>query len=228
MEQKRENRLSDFVLQRIQSAIVSGEFQKGELLPSEREMSIAYGVGKSSVREAIKMLQVLGIVDSAQGKGTYLRAPDAPLVIRPLLLKLLMMREDLFSLYEFRKACAKSVISLAAAKANEKALEEAKKAFSRLESSVNLSDSEREKADLCFHQSIIEAADNVFISNVGQLAIDLCMPYLSLRRDPERRKEEVEAHRRVLEMVCSGDLSELEEAVSDMLRDLELGQEEAG
>ena len=50
MELRRENTLSQLVLDSIQNSIRDGEFKPGELLPSEREMSERYGVGKSSIR----------------------------------------------------------------------------------------------------------------------------------------------------------------------------------
>ena len=62
-EIKKDGTLSQLVLENIQNSIRDGEFRPGSTLPSEREMSERYKVGKSSVREAIKMLQVLGVVD---------------------------------------------------------------------------------------------------------------------------------------------------------------------
>ena len=94
MELRRENTLSQLVLDSIQNSIRDGEFKPGELLPSEREMSERYGVGKSSIREAIKMLQVLGVVESAQGKGTYLKESIGPQILRPLLLDMMLQRSS--------------------------------------------------------------------------------------------------------------------------------------
>ena len=116
MELRRENTLSQLVLDSIQNSIRDGEFKPGELLPSEREMSERYGVGKSSIREAIKMLQVLGVVESAQGKGTYLKESIGPQILRPLLLDMMLQRSSAEELYEFRLMFEQAYMSLAAAK----------------------------------------------------------------------------------------------------------------
>ena len=99
MNLKRENTLSHLVLQNIQNSIRDGEFKPGECLPSERELAERYGVGKSSIREAVKMLQVLGVVESSQGRGTYLRESLGPQIFRPLLLDMMLQRSSAEELY---------------------------------------------------------------------------------------------------------------------------------
>ncbi len=69
MNLKRENTLSQLVLENIQNSIRDGEFKPGECLPSVRELAERYGVGISSIREAIKMLQVLGVVSLHREKA---------------------------------------------------------------------------------------------------------------------------------------------------------------
>ena len=102
MTLKREGTLSQLVLESIQESIRDGEFRPGEALPSERELAERYGVGKSSIREAVKMLQVLGVVETAQGRGTYLRRSVGPQILRPLLLDMMLLRTSADELYEFR------------------------------------------------------------------------------------------------------------------------------
>lgn len=102
MTLKRESTLSQLVLESIQESIRSGEFRPGEALPSERELAERYGVGKSSIREAVKMLQVLGVVETAQGRGTYLRRSAGPQMLQPLLFDMTLQRENAGELYDFR------------------------------------------------------------------------------------------------------------------------------
>jgi len=65
--------LSDAVAERIQSAILDGEFQPGERLPPERKLAERLQVNRSSVREALKRLQQLRLIDIQQGSGIRVR-----------------------------------------------------------------------------------------------------------------------------------------------------------
>jgi len=65
--------LSDAVAERIQCAILDGEFQAGERLPPERELAEQLNVNRSSVREALKKLQQLRLIDIQQGSGIRVR-----------------------------------------------------------------------------------------------------------------------------------------------------------
>ena len=119
MNLRRENTLSQLVLENIQNSIRDGEFKPGECLPSERELAERYGVGKSSIREAVKMLQVLGVVESSQGKGTYLRQSLGPQIFRPLLLDMMLQRSSAEELYEFRVIFDIAALKLAITKATQ-------------------------------------------------------------------------------------------------------------
>jgi DNA-binding FadR family transcriptional regulator len=65
-------KLFERVIQQIQSDITDGKFIAGEKIPSEAELMNRYHVGRSTIREAIKMLSISGILKVQQGSGTYL------------------------------------------------------------------------------------------------------------------------------------------------------------
>ncbi len=64
----RNESLSEKVILWFQEELLKGNFHPGEELPSERELCETLGIGKSSIREALKMLQMAGIVSISQGK----------------------------------------------------------------------------------------------------------------------------------------------------------------
>jgi len=118
MNLRRDN-LSQLVLENIEASIRDGKFKPGCMLPSEKDMSDMYNVGKSSVREAIKMLQVLGVVDSFQGRGTYLRESIGPQILKPILYDMMLQRSNAEELYEFRLMFDIAYISIAIQKATD-------------------------------------------------------------------------------------------------------------
>lgn len=213
---RRENTLSQLVLENIQKSIRDGEFKPGECLPSERELADRYGVGKSSIREAIKMLQVLGVVESSQGKGTYLRESLGPQIFRPLLLDMMLARSNAEELYEFRLIFDIAALKLAVTKAGpeEKALLREKfyeyKALSEEHlSAADISDQE-------FHKIILNTTQNQFIIKMGTLVMELCRPY-SKRGNDVLDKTVMDNHEKIMEIFCSGDTTGIEQAVRNSL-----------
>jgi GntR family transcriptional repressor for pyruvate dehydrogenase complex len=72
---------SVLALEQLVEMITSGEVGPGDRLPTERNLTTRLGLSRSTVREAIRSLELLGVVDSRQGDGTYVRKLDASLVL---------------------------------------------------------------------------------------------------------------------------------------------------
>src|SRR4051794_40708045 len=79
---------------KLMEYIFSGSIQPGEKLPAERQLSESLGVGRSAIREAIKALTVLGILEVKQGYGTYLKRIDSTLLTRSIEWGLLLGEKD--------------------------------------------------------------------------------------------------------------------------------------
>jgi GntR family transcriptional repressor for pyruvate dehydrogenase complex len=215
MNLRRDN-LSQLVLENIEASIRDGQFKPGSMLPSEKEMSDMYSVGKSSVREAIKMLQVLGVVESIQGRGTYLRESIGPQILKPVLYDMMLQRSNAEELYEFRLMFDIAYISIAIRKATECEKQSAREKFYEYRELCRLHDPEADRVDLEFHRVILDATKNQFIIKIGNLIMELCHSYM--RKGNAIFDETVmENHEKLMEMFCSGDLNGLPEVVMNSL-----------
>ena len=220
-ELRRGNNLSELVLEKIQQSIQERRFRPGELLPSEKEMSEQYGVGKSSVREAIKMLQVLGVVESVQGKGTYLKESLGSPVLMPLLYELMLQKSTAEEMYEFRLMFDMAYMRIATLKATEEDKTLAQKRFFEYLScyKANISTTE---ADLSFHKAMLNATKNQFIINIGTLIMELCNPYFS-DSSHAVSDEVMSFHEDMLKAFCSGDTGKaMEDAVIGCMKQFKL------
>ena len=216
MTLKREGTLSQLVLESIQESIRDGEFRPGEALPSERELAERYGVGKSSIREAVKMLQGLGVVETAQGRGTYLRRFVGPQILRPLMLDMMLLRTSAGELYEFRLFFDRAYIRLATERATEDQKRRAREAFDGLSRAQREGLQGAEEFDRDFHRAILEATGNSFIIKTGLMIMELCRPHM-VRSSHTLDETALENHGKILEIFCSGDTTELDEAVEKSL-----------
>src|SRR3954468_23193055 len=106
--------LPDQIAARVIALITERHLKAGDRLPPERELAQAMGVSRSSLREALRALSLLGVTEMRHGDGTYLTAlrPDA--LMRPVGLVLSLSDAGLQQLFEARKLVEPGLAALAA------------------------------------------------------------------------------------------------------------------
>jgi GntR family transcriptional repressor for pyruvate dehydrogenase complex len=116
---EREQRLYERVTDRILALIKDDTWQTGDRLPPERELADAFGVSRTVVREAIKVLEAQGILETVTGSGVYVRAPDSSIVSRSLqtYIQLLHLDDIDLRLAEIRRVLEVEIAALAAERA---------------------------------------------------------------------------------------------------------------
>ena len=86
--------LSDEIVERIIVLISDKVLKPGERLPSEKDLASQFGVGRTTIREALRSLAVLGIVDGRVGEGTYVSSTNRRYLEKALQWGLLIDRKD--------------------------------------------------------------------------------------------------------------------------------------
>lgn len=167
------------VIDRIKEAMLAKELRPGDYLPSENELTRSLGVGKTSVREAIKMLEAMGIVEIRQGHGTYIPINPAPDSISPLTFQLILEQATNEHLIELRSIFEPAYTLLAMRKATEEDLLYAKEAIDLFEEKIQKGTQTAED-DLLFHERILECTHNPFIIRIGNTIHQLFRVSVSL------------------------------------------------
>ena len=166
--------LSEQVLYRIQSAILSGRIKPGDFLPSEREMAEQFGVGKSSVREAVKMLQVLGILEPKPGKGPRVRESIGSNAMTPMLLQLILSNAPQADLYEFREMFEEAYTVVALRKIQDSDFDLLKEKLQACKA-CEQAGLPSLKEDFDFHLAVLNVTRNPYIIQVGTMLMQLFM-----------------------------------------------------
>ena len=91
------------VMSRIKDLIASDQYRPGDKLPTEQELAARFGVGRSSIREAMKVFQYLGVLESKTAKGTFIR-DRANISLEAITWALLLGDDDLLDVFELREA----------------------------------------------------------------------------------------------------------------------------
>ena len=98
--QIRPHKISEEIVNQIKSLIKDGKLQPGQKLPPERTLADLLGVGRSSLREAINILEALGFVEIRNRKGIFVRPVSSPIISDPLRQILEEDKSKLYELYE--------------------------------------------------------------------------------------------------------------------------------
>lgn len=165
LEQLRRRSAMEHVVDQIVSSILTGKIDAGEKLPPETELMRQMGVGRSSVREAIGALTLIGILVIRPGKGTYVNEHPEDFLAKPLSWGMPLGSARIQELIEARSIIEEGIALLAAQRANEADIEEAKRYLVKERNSRgNLR--QLTNAGMSFHNSLAKATHNDLLINI--------------------------------------------------------------
>lgn len=203
----RRGRLPQQVMEGIQRLLADGTFSPGDRLPTESALARTFGVGRNSVREAVRQLEMLGVVEVRQGEGTFVRKLDATSVVEPFRAILALSASSTRQVLEFRTVLEPGIAALAAEHATGAQIERMARA---LERKVALQESGDATAvleeDLDFHLALAAGAGNPLVLGVAEALLGLLREFrMRLARQSAYNEELTAAEQRVLAAVRSHD-----------------------
>ncbi|MBJ6363942.1 FadR/GntR family transcriptional regulator [Paenibacillus sp. GCM10012307] len=147
------------IADQMKEHIMNGGWKVGERLPSTKELTEQFQVGRSTMREALSALKAMGLIDIRHGEGCFVRETTAAELELPQFDTLLLSRETILELLEARKALEISNAAIAAVKRNDEDLAGFEKLLSIMEQHAG-DEQEGESADIGFHQLLAKATHN--------------------------------------------------------------------
>lgn len=180
LEPNKTTKVYEQVIEQIKSKIKSGEIKKGDRLPSEREMSELIGVSRTSVREAIRALEVVGLVESKQGAGNYIKTNFDNSLFEPLSVMFMLQESSVKEMYDLRET-----LELECAKLSAKNIEDNELALlTAIVDRMYLAGSEEEslELDIKFHYLIAKASRNVLLINMLDVISQLMDEFIQKSR----------------------------------------------
>ncbi|MDO5010147.1 MAG: FadR/GntR family transcriptional regulator [Intestinibacter bartlettii] len=107
------------VIEQIQDNIMDGTFKKGDKLPSERELSETMGVSRTSIREALRVLETMGVVESKQGEGNFICSNIEKSLLQPLSMMFRLNEGSWSDIFELRNILEIECARLSAIRATD-------------------------------------------------------------------------------------------------------------
>lgn len=219
--------VTDEAIQKIRKMITSGELGPGDRLPPEKELSERLGLSRNSLREAVKALEVIRVLDVRRGDGTYVTSLEPRLLLEAMSFVVdLHTDRSVLEIFGVRRILEPAAAAIAARSMTPDTL-------ARLEALLVETDSAADiealvAHDLVFHQTIVEASGNEYLSRLVESLSSGTVRARVWRGITQRGATDrtINEHRAILDALRLGD-SRLAEArmlthiagIEDWLRD---------
>jgi GntR family transcriptional repressor for pyruvate dehydrogenase complex len=214
------------VMNQIRQMIMDGGLKEGDRLMSERELAETLGVSRTVVREALKALELLGVVEVRAG-GTYIRAPDLKNILETFTYSLALDRVAIYELLETRKMIEIQAAKLAAERRTESDLSALAEILQTMKEALQENDFEKNvEADYKFHYQMVKACQNRVLIRLIETISGLYQEVLSVTRQELRKFTGIDAgiyrqHLAIYKAIRDRDVQLAEKSITEHLHSLE-------
>jgi len=194
------------VTEALATYIQTAQLQAGDRLPAERELMTALAVGRSTIREAIRHFQALGVIETRKGSGTYLLKPITAATIHlPLSFNPTQLRDALLQTLEIRRGIEAEASMVAARKRTVEDLVIIEEKLNEMER-VHIAKGTSGPEDLAFHLAIYDATHNPLFRQLLEQMRDAFVSFWSEPFDrPDFARRTFPFHRTLFNAIVAQD-----------------------
>jgi DNA-binding FadR family transcriptional regulator len=214
------NSVADQVAKKILDLVRTGNLKPGDQLPPERDLAQMLQVSRPSLREAMRGLQILGVVKSRQGGGAYISSLDAADLLGPLQFLITLNAQNVHALYESRVLIDGGIARMAAERLSAADLARLQ-AMVVLQRSLVADPLGFRVSDLEFHRTIMEATGNPFLVRVSHSLYVLGMEYRRIASETQGvLKQSLADHEAIIAAFAARDPAAAEKAMMEHMRNV--------
>ena len=206
-------RASHDIVQQIKNQIFSGSIPAGNRLPSENELCAQFGVSRTTVRDALRVLESQGFVEIkvGAGGGSFVSEPHHETVTESLSNMLKMQNMGIEELAEARMVIETSIVALAAKRATAKDIAAMEEAIAEARAGKHSGDPHFTPHSVSFHVALAEAAQNqVLLFTVNSFRSLFYETIEKLVPDPDMQDRAIDDHQKILEAIKARDAEKAE------------------
>jgi GntR family transcriptional repressor for pyruvate dehydrogenase complex len=209
------------VVEQILALIKNDTLKKGDQLPTERDLTETFKVSRNTVREAIRSLESMKLVESRQGNGTYVLLSGKEIEVQNLCIALFHDQDDLREIFHVRNIIEPHIAQLAAERATKEEISELEEIVEHHECHL-CSVSQTIDSDTTFHMVLAGAARNRVMSRLVHALIDLLAESRKeILQSEQRAVESLRGHKLVLDAIKAKDSVAAREAMRRHLQEIE-------
>ena len=210
--------LTDWLILRFKQLISEGALTPGYKLPSERELSLTFGVSRTSLRPVMKVLKMMGVISQRVGDGTYLSSDASAVLAEPMEFLFLLDETSSQELIETRLIVEPTLAARAAEKATPEQLLVLRQTIAEIEAAG--SDQFRIiEADLLFHRTILQSSGNRLFGRLFQVIHRSLINMMMLTSQLVDRDHTLAFHQAIFESIRLRNAGDAERHMRDHLID---------
>ncbi len=222
LEPIEQSTVTEIVAQRLISLLSQGILKPGDKLPPERELAQQLSVGRTTIREALKLLTLSGLLEAKRGDGTYVRQEFTSFLSQQIEWPVLLSVQEVDMIVEVREGLEAKAARLAAERATQEEIEQigALQELLRQELlEIEGRDIQRETdLDLQLHQAVATASHNELLAHLMLSLQNILRQYIALSNQMTDRVETTVAeHQAVYDAIVARDPDAAERAMMDHL-----------
>lgn len=198
------------VIDCLTEALLSGELKPGDRIPTEMELSEQLGVARNSVREAIKIMVYLGVLEIRRAEGTFVCNGFSDSLVDPMVYGAILNKENTQELNELRAMMESGVLRLAVLKGTDEEIQQLRERLEHLKNVIYEENADPEKVfqyDNAFHDMITTMGHNDMVAKINGIAMLLTysarMDSVKKMLESGRNEELYLAHEQVYKLVAS-------------------------
>lgn len=211
----RKERVFEAVLEQLKDLIRARQLAPGDRLPPERELAESLAVSRSSLREALRLLEALGVVESKPGGGTVLQQPRLDIVFQSLGAFLYLDEVTNVELFQVRRVLEGLAVQLAATRAQPEDLVEMQRWLDILLEETDVPT--LANADFQYHRALVLAAGHSLLRTVWEFFSGLISESMEITRHrlfaPQWLAALAGQHRLIYEAIANRDATSAERAM---------------
>lgn len=212
------------VLNQMKELFISGKVKAGDLLPPENDLAKSMSVSRSSVREAMKVLEAFGLVEIKRGNGTFVTNRLNTRSFNPLLFHLVLEGRDFTHIMELRQCIEVSIIRLIIQHGEDRDFAAIRGVLDDMEIEIGTGSLDTERIfqyELLFHQALGRATHNPLVMRIYDFVMEFFSPSIMVTANElstDSGRETLAIHRHILEGLETRDLLRAEYAIVSSLK----------
>lgn len=214
---KSSNRFYEDIIERIKIMIAQGNLKPGDRLPSERELAEYFDVSRVPVREALKILEYMGVISNRRGDGMYLNSTDLASIFSKMNFAFSVTKRTLRELFEVRDALEASAAYHAALRRTDNDIANLRNSLEHMERIyMTPEDTAETRRALSheFHTHLVTAAHNAVLSNIYDSLFELLDISKQITLTDHNYSEHSQAsHYEIFQCVVNGDSAGAQQAM---------------
>jgi DNA-binding FadR family transcriptional regulator len=205
----------EFVVSSIKQLIIGGDLVPGDRLPSENEMTKLLSVSRSSLREAKKVLSMLGVVEIRRGDGTYVTDSSDSAALDSLLMNFALSRPSLKEIYDLRRIIERGVMQMAIANATEPQIGDLEACLREMEANASAGGADAGRMgdlDVRFHCMLGRLTRNRLVEKIYSYIMHyLAATIVESHRNQGGSENAIASHSLIVDVLKTRDAARIEE-----------------